>query len=502
MAYNQQSASSSSSSSAAEQLIQKLIQKQSAQEEDDDFLYSPLILLEYSNHVSHRIAAATPTSSKTKRSTATSSSRVQQHQQRQQAHYQAEADLYQRAQLRTPEDNAQRLIWGGPLWFELLSMTLLHQHKNKKNKNPLVWISTTRCTIPSFLLANNNPNEEDDVVLPWVHVIDSTCLYQHVVWDHSDENNDNDDDVSHPLQDILTQLQVIVQSATRAPPPPPPAAAAADTADQPKDTSSSSSSVIIPCSCTSIIVESLTPWIHLYGFDKVLSFVETLLRIPHVLVLLPVLTENTSLHHQQQLEDLAHTCLWLSNHTGQVEMHVLRQGIREQDNRVRELWDFTLVHTINNNHNMPFRLSVGAAAEAPPPQQGEAPPDQVNLVEVMNPALTTEHSMSTRGTTTTPIVAESSTTTTSTTITTTNKRTNTSNKITLKFEEDNDNKPGSSRTTASSVKPTTLLTATTTPTTTVAVPTRTNTTPRIFLQDNDPEYEDYDSDDPDDDLDI
>ena len=40
----------------------------------------------------------------------TSQSRVQQQQERQQAKAQAEADLYRRAQLRTPAENAQRSL--------------------------------------------------------------------------------------------------------------------------------------------------------------------------------------------------------------------------------------------------------------------------------------------------------------------------------------------------------------------------------------------------------
>jgi hypothetical protein len=440
-------ASQASSYSAAEQLLQKLIQKQQSPTEE---VYSPLILLQYSSHVSHRIAAANP---RTVMATA-ARSRVQQQQQRQQAQFQAEAELYQRAQLRTPEENAQRMIWGGPLWLEYLSLTLLllsQQAKAQEQEHPFVWVSTRSTTVPHFIASRKD--------LPFVHVVDATCLYQQ----QQQQQHDNDE-ASHPLKDSLTQIQSEVSRACTSTP-----------AAEHNDASS------IPC--TSIVLESLTPWIHLYGFAVVHSFVEALLRIPHVLVLIPVLTETLSTSQHQHLEDLAHTALWLSNHTGQVDMHVLRQGIREQDNRVRETWEFTLLPVNNNNNNnsnnIPYRLSVGVADDAQETPQ-DVPPDQVNLVQAMNPALTTEHSAP-RATPasliaeTTPVVQESTTTSA--------KRTN---KIALKFEEDD--KPRSTV----RVKPTLQATP-------PAVPAK---APRIFLQDDDPEYEDYDSDDPDDDLDI
>jgi len=157
----------------------------------------------------------------------------------------------------------------------------------------------------------------------------------------------------------------------------------------------------------------------------------------------------------------------LSNHTGQVEWHVLRRGIREQDSTVREVWEFHLVaeHRKELQHLHPLRVVVGSS-DAKEDDEDEAP-DQVNLLEAMNPVLNPEAKPP-------PVVPDVEDSVSQVTART--------KKITLKLEEDNIAKVAA----PSEQKPAHAAA----------------TAPRIFLQDDDPEFEDYDEEDPDDDLDI
>ncbi|CAB9522308.1 expressed unknown protein [Seminavis robusta] len=434
-------------SSAAQQLLQKLLEYQQSSKDSNDNSHhkdSPLILFQYTCHISQRLAAATQTQQTANTTTSTitfSRTRVQQQQDRQHAKVQAEADLYRRARLRTPDENAKRAIWGGALWLEYLTQSLLHvQQQQQATASTMIWISTTTRQIPSYVL---NRKEES-----LVKIMSCTSIYQ----TSADDNTDDDDVSTHPLADLLRQIKQHCSSTKT--------------------------------HCTSIVIESLTPWIQLYGFSTVYQFIQALIKTSsNSLVFIPVLTETLSTAQHRQLEDLSHTCLWLSNHTGQVDLHVLRRGIREQDNRVREIWEFEIAPDTKNDttNSRPFSLHVGTASTTDDEQEDSAaPPDQVNLVQAMNPALTTEETaprpaIVTEDTAPAPI---------SSSVQEVTKR---AKKISLQFEDDSN---------ASQTKQKPVVTQQP-----AATPPPANA-PRIFLQDDDPEYEDYDSDDLDDDLDI
>lgn len=385
-------------STPAQKLIDKLLSKQqqklsSTRETSSS---SPLILFQYSSRVGLREAAATRSSK-----TATSSrSRVQQQQELQNAKVQAEADLYRRAQLRTPPENARRSTWGGPLWVQYLSQELM-----KQSQHGFLWVSTTTRPTPKWIQESSR-----------VSIVTATDLYQAMLR----VDNTTTTEQTHPLQTLLDRIQGHIT----------------------KDSAG----------CTPIVLESLIPLIRLFGFAPVYHWIQQLLSTPHTILLLPVLTETLEPRQHQQLEDLAHTALWLSNHTGQVDLHVLRRGIREQDSTVREIWDFSIQPTAEPSS---FLLVVGKDTTETEEQDRQDAPDQINLLQAMNPALNPEAK---------PPVDPVATVTQPT------------KKITLKLEDDN------------------------------APPAKSNpvnkNAPRIFLQDDDPEFEDYDEEDPDDDLDI
>ena len=177
--------------------------------------------------------------------------------------------------------------------------------------------------------------------------------------------------------------------------------------------------------------------------------------IPQTLLLLPILSETMTAPQHQQLEDLAHTALWLSNHTGQVDLHVLRRGIREHDSTVREIWDFSVQQL---SLESPYTLLVGKEDAV---HESEQQPDQVNLLQAMNPALNPEAK---------PAEEQQQKQQAEPVVAITNK----AKKITLKMEDDNT--PPARKNNA-------------------APPPVNNNAPRIFLQDDDPEFEDYDEED-------
>ena len=416
----------------AQNLLEKLI----LQQESANFVApSPLLLFEYSNNVGLRVTAASgaATGNATQPNPR---SRAQQQQQQQQAKAQDEADLYRRAQLRTPAEDAQRLVFGGPLLFEYLSKEILKQklaaskdtNPQKSQRPSLVWIATTTRDPPSWLM--ENPNQ--------VSIVDMSDIYCSFFDFDDDTDGDSgaDEGKPHPLEAVFEQIKTIVE-----------------------ENQSSS---------TPIVLESSTPLVQLYGFSPVLQFIKKLQQsTPRSILLVPAVTESMTAPQHQKLEDLAHTVFWLSNHTGQVEWHVLRRGIREQDSTVREVWEFHLVaeHRKELQHLHPLRVVVGSS-DAKEDDEDEAP-DQVNLLEAMNPVLNPEAKPP-------PVVPDVEDSVSQVTART--------KKITLKLEEDNIAKVAA----PSEQKPAHAAA----------------TAPRIFLQDDDPEFEDYDEEDPDDDLDI
>ena len=427
--------------SPAQQLLEKLVIQQ--EQQSNTTTNAPLILFQYSSHVSLREAAATRSN---KNSTASNSrSRVQQQQQHQAAKQQAEADLYRRAQLRTPAENARRSLWGGPLWLEYLTKQLLMVDKSSQTTSPkLIWISTTTRPQPAWLLAQQAIHKNAIQVVTWAPQESPQSIF--CLDDQDEEKRESNAAYIHPLVTLLTQIREIQSSQSQ-------------------------------LRCIPIVLESVTPWVQLYGFVAVRHFVQQLMTIPHTLILLSVLSETLTAHQHQQWEDLAHTALWLSNHTGQVDLHVLRRGIREQDSTVREVWEFALQASPSNNSNnnnsiTPFRLVVGES-EGDEDDEGDDAPEQVNLLEAMNPALNPDARPTTQQQQ--PSVDPDAT----------GEITKRTNKITLKLENDDDDQPR--RSAATTVAP---------PSASAANP------PRIFMQDDDPEFEDYDEEDPDDDLDI
>ena len=416
----------------AQQLLEKMsLQQQQQQQSSNDVntRTSPLILFQYSQNLTLRDTAAQSTSS-TNTSARSPVSRVQQQQQRQQAKGQEEADLYRRAQLRPPEENAKRCLWGGPLWIQYLTQELMSSSSNSN----LLWIATTTRPTPDWISASSR-----------VKVIDTlTTSLLDSFWEQDNTESSHENHAEeHPLQTLLNQIKQHFSAHD-------------------ENTKQQQNNFCIP-----IVLESLVPLVQLYGFSTTLQFVKQLLQCSPSLLFLPALMETLSPRQHQQLEDLAHTVMWLSNHTGQGDLHVLRKGIREHDSTVREIWNFALRPLENSTTatNMPFQLIVGEQEEEKEDDADENAPEQVNLLEEIFPERELKpQQQPVEEEPAAPVGTKSS-----------------SKKITLKLEDDNEKKgPKQMQQPQQASK----------------------NAPKIFLQDDDPEFEDFDEEDPDDDLEI
>jgi hypothetical protein len=325
--------------------------------------------------------------------------------------------LYIRAGLRTPAENSIREIVGGHLWLHYL-LELVLTKLEAPSPPHVVWIPTKSTSTFPF---QNHPNVTvlKTAIDPWG-------------WEEDKEDDDSSiqwNDLSKLKQAILDQIQMQTQAT--------------------------------PQRKTVIIWESLTPLLLRHGLSKTLSFLGQLVPdTTATLMILPIRTESLNPLQHAQLEDFCQCVLWLQ----QGEMTLVRQGIRETGNIVRETLPFSLellqgTTTTNNHHR--YRLVELEQEEGVVVAKLEIATDPSHAAAAGGPTSTDAP-----GGTVTPHVRPSAAAAASS---------SKPKKIQLQMEED---------------------------TPPAAAPQSSNR-PRIFLQDDDPEFDDFDEeDDLDDDLDM
>jgi len=318
--------------------------------------------------------------------------------------------VYQRAGLRTPSENAARDWQAGPLWLQQCAVELLKDNSESGQRRRLLWLKT---------VPGNNSRRR------WLQKIQSQygaakcsvldcCGSDPFGWD--DDNGDGESSMEtgncnlERLDLLLDQIKKLLRRQNNDDEPP-----------------------------VSLVIESLTPLLVRHGLDRTLRFLQ---RLSHDLqpsfLVIPVLVETLELFQLRRLEDASHAILLLDR--GEAEL--LRQGVREKGNRVRE--------------RIPFRIQEdGSAIELLAKNHDDASnKEQSETNEEVDTAANALESLS--------VSAPES---------------NAKRKVQLQADE------GSRKPTASSLEATTT----------------TASQPRIFLQDDDPEFEDYDEDD---DLDL
>ena len=291
-----------------------------------------------------------------------------------------DTEIYERANVRTPSENAFRDSMGSA-WLECL--VVLYQATATK----LVWVETLQIVEistggkVSVVSVANNP----------------------FGWDGTEGSTST-------LENLDALLAEIIASASQ------------------------KSSTITP-----VVFESITPILIQHGLQRTMHFLREIANQLNSTIVIPVLMESLSGPQHRALEDMAQATLYL--HGG--DMTLIRQGVRERGNVLREIVPFTV-------DQLPSGKPVIRL-------------QQVKCRNIENVSTTTAPKALL------PPLDES-----------TSRK---SGKVKLHMENNNhagmtNIGPGTSYETGELKNPT------------------------IFIQDNDPEYNDFDEEDPDDDLDI
>jgi hypothetical protein len=322
--------------------------------------------------------------------------------------------VYRRAGLRTPAESALRELFGGAAWL----VSLLE-----------AGVETTTTLTVCFIRTLSRPSWVPPELLSKLTVVDAS----HNPWGWDDDTELHDDGVhkSVQLQDLPHLYDVLRRVVT-------------DLEGKP----------------VMLVWESLAPLIMVHGFDQVLRFLEALDKpvsgdatADRILQIWPIRTETLTPSQHAKLEDAANALMNLNRG----EMTMMRQGVRESGNIVREIMPFRLVprdDTTGGNSLLPFRLEEqeenkgGGDGKDPPALRDEqSRPDSA-------PTHSHEHK---------PPESQPG-------------------RSKMRLQHEPDDQPAS-RTSKAGGEVNDLR-------------------PRIFLQDDDPEFDDMDEEDPDDDLDI
>jgi hypothetical protein len=198
-----------------------------------------------------------------------------------------------------------------------------------------------------------------------------------------------------------------------------------------------------------LAIDSVVPLYMRHGGIKLTLLLQALQELHGVSTILIHATDALPRQLLQTLQDMANAFLFLQDGTA----HWLRQGVRERDNMVRQVIDFT----ITGNKICMEESEIKESSSSTP-----------TTVETTTPVESLERPQ------TFPSSGRP--------------------RIQLKLEEEGQESAAAATAAAS--------TTTSTSSATGAQSTSAIAGPRIYLQDDDPEFEDFDEEDPDDDLDI
>eukprot|EP00977_Amphora_coffeiformis_P000112 scaffold26_cov158-Amphora_coffeaeformis.AAC.4 len=349
-----------------------------------------------------------------------------------------DTSLYRQAGLRTPAENSHLDWYGAQPWWHRLVAQLSVASSSTKNINPRNVIHLQ--TIPGSCRRRTKSKGQQQQQEPFI--IDLTI--DPWGWE-SDDDGDNKQDTNDDETVVvgMNSLQGIINAIQAR-------------LQQQQSTISS----------TALVVDSLTPlWVR-HGTTKVISFLQCLQQLEGIsMILLQATTTTITDTHQNNvwiraLEDRANALLLLQR--GQaLWMH---QGVRERDNMIRQTMEFTVQRNEQQVQETVDTIRLVEKTEAVPKEQHhESIPENETAIDPNVPPPFGAPAASGRG----------------------------RPRVKLQLEEEN-GPPKRPPPPASSLA--------TPPATTTASLSLSG--PRIFMQADDKEFEDYDEEDPDDDLDI
>ena len=309
---------------------------------------------------------------------------------------------------------------------------------NDKMACEVVWLETTGSTT---IVRGNSAFSRNDAV----RIV--SCASDPVGWDDEDDKNDDTKAKQPSLSDLNSLTRAIASNTTTK--------RNNDTKDDNPDSSRRTTTVLI--------IESLTPLLVRHGSARVLHWLSELQSCCNGPVVVPVLVESMTDKEHRALEDMANGVLYA--HRG--DLTWIRQGVRERGNLLRE--------------TIPFRIrSDGVVEILTDEEAGEGIDDHDHhdgdglgkggMDKQASGSLSSRLAKTSISSGNNP----------------TEQQRKGKAKITLKMEEGDQPRavPSSSMRASGSESNTTMK------------------TPRIYVEDDDPEFDDMDEEDPDDDLDI
>lgn len=209
--------------------------------------------------------------------------------------------VYRRARVRTPAENAQRDFLGN-VWLHYLANELANTQKG------LVYLKTIGAT--------SNQSIES---LPQVTVLDAAS--DPYGWNNDDkqENTFNTDELTcEDLQKLINVIQTLLEKQKRP-----------------------------------IVIESLTPILMRHGLPRTMVFIQQLVKL-NTTIVVPILVETLTPEQNRAMEDLAQALLYLKNG----DLVLVRQGVREKGNVIRE----TILYNVHTNE-VTGKISLEVLAE-------------------------------------------------------------------------------------------------------------------------------------------
>ena len=457
------------------------------------------ILLQYPSGRHVRIQAADPTTA----ASSLSSSDPKNPNSRPVTNPNKEVQIYQRAGIRTPSETAKRSWMGGTLWWYHLVIERLLQLSSSSSTScndpiHLVWIATTTSYKKWKSKLNDEINPNQMTILEMIHDPwgwDQEAKDNHDFDDNNKTKKNKDDPCIEPtknavhtwnkLSSLATTIQKIIAHEEQQ-------------QQQQQQQQQTNTKVVL-------VWESLIPlWMYHYQHQRS-SFSSTvfddengssyrynygwkglvtwLQQFDPCLQIWSVPMDSLTSQQHSMLEDVSNAILWLQEETG--EMTLLRQGIRESGNWLRETLSFELVSIRSTSGDGNVMDGIGNSGIIP----------------------TTKSSSSGHGGGFYRLVVGSNN----------NQGTNKDTKQEEKWEEEpikqdplkekisKDDTSGAGlviprqRPKVGSRRAENDNSNLSAPST-ISEPT--NNRPRIYLQDDDPEFDDLDEEDPDDDLDL
>jgi hypothetical protein len=338
--------------------------------------------------------------------------------------------VYRRAGLRTPAENAKRDFAAGALWMQYIVNEL------KKESSDILWVQTSSRRLPVWLQTATSAARSCNIQVVDVAAVDAFG------WDDDETKSSNESSSTtgsllNDLDHLATRIENHVKETV--------AARKQQSPESPE-----------PAKRIPIVMESLTPLFMRHGLQRTIRFLERISRTVACPVVVAVRTENLLGVQHQVLEDLAQATLCLR--AG--EAVLLRQGVREKGNMVRENLPYRMTLSLDSGLT---KLQVVTDDDAPLVSSGLETDSETVAPEAAPAALQALGVALSLADPNTPAAANSS-------------------KGKMQLQDDDGPRK------VSLAEPSAATSA--------------SSTANIYIQEDDAEFQDYDEEDPDDDLDI